>query len=143
MLYKNKCQINKRKTIYDEIKVWEKDQLNKYREGRHTYHQYVEKEQQHLEARKNKFEKRRGGSRKWKKSRISLAFEDGFVMKREVKCVSDLDRKLRQKHSSGGHIKYLLFPLTHCIYRNRARLFQQNRSEDYLCPNPACRRAED
>jgi hypothetical protein len=54
MLYKNKCQINKRKTIYDEIKVWEKDQLNKYREGRHTYHQYVEKEQQHLEARKKK-----------------------------------------------------------------------------------------
>jgi hypothetical protein len=34
----------------------------------------------------------------------------------------------------------LLFSLTHRIYRNRARLFQQNRAEDDLCPNPACRR---
>ena len=36
--------------------------------------------------------------------------------------------------------KDLLFSLTHCIYRNRARLFQQNRVEDNLCPNTACRR---
>jgi hypothetical protein len=36
--------------------------------------------------------------------------------------------------------KDLLFSLTHCIYRNRARLFQQNRAEDDLCPNTACRR---
>ena len=34
----------------------------------------------------------------------------------------------------------LLFSLTHGIYRNRARLFQQNRADDNLCPNPACRR---
>jgi hypothetical protein len=34
----------------------------------------------------------------------------------------------------------LLFSLTHGIYRNRARLFQQNRVEDNLCPNQACRR---
>ena len=34
----------------------------------------------------------------------------------------------------------LLFSLTHGIYRNRARLFQQNRAEDNLCANPACRR---
>jgi hypothetical protein len=34
----------------------------------------------------------------------------------------------------------LLFSLTHGIYRNRARLFQQNRAEDNLCPNPACKR---
>ena len=34
----------------------------------------------------------------------------------------------------------LLFSLTHGIYRNRARLFQQNRAEDNLCQNPACRR---
>ena len=31
-------------------------------------------------------------------------------------------------------------PFTHCIYRNRARLYQQNRVEDDLCPNTACRR---
>ena len=34
----------------------------------------------------------------------------------------------------------LLFSLTHGIYRNRARLFQQNRADDNLCQNPACRR---
>jgi hypothetical protein len=34
----------------------------------------------------------------------------------------------------------LLFSLTHGIYRNRARLFQQNRAENNLCPNPACKR---
>jgi hypothetical protein len=34
----------------------------------------------------------------------------------------------------------LLFSLTHGIYRNRARLFQQNRAEDNLCQNRACRR---
>ena len=34
----------------------------------------------------------------------------------------------------------LLFSLTHGIYRNRARLFQQNRAEDNLCQNPACKR---
>ena len=36
--------------------------------------------------------------------------------------------------------KDLLFSLTHNIYRNRARLFLQNRVEDNFCPNPACRR---
>ena len=36
--------------------------------------------------------------------------------------------------------KDLLFSLTHGIYRNRARLYQQYRVEDDLCPNPACRR---
>ena len=30
----------------------------------------------------------------------------------------------------------LLFSLTHGIYRNRAILFQQNRADDNLCPNP-------
>ena len=34
----------------------------------------------------------------------------------------------------------LLFSLTHGIYRNRARLYQQRRSEDNLCPNSACKR---
>ena len=34
----------------------------------------------------------------------------------------------------------LLFSLTHGIYRNRARLFLQNRADNDLCPNPACRR---
>ena len=34
----------------------------------------------------------------------------------------------------------LLFSLTHGIYRNRARLFQQNRVDDNLCQNQACRR---
>ena len=34
----------------------------------------------------------------------------------------------------------LLFSLTHGIYRNRARLFEQNRVEDPLCQNPACKR---
>ena len=34
----------------------------------------------------------------------------------------------------------LFFSLTHCIYRNRARLFQQNRTEDNYCQNQACRR---
>ena len=34
----------------------------------------------------------------------------------------------------------LLFSLTHGIYCNRARLFLQNRAEDNLCPNPACKR---
>ena len=34
----------------------------------------------------------------------------------------------------------LLFSLTHGIYRNRARLFLQNRADDNLCPNTACRR---
>ena len=33
-----------------------------------------------MEARENKLEERRGGSRKWKKSRISLAFEHRFVI---------------------------------------------------------------
>ena len=36
--------------------------------------------------------------------------------------------------------KDLLFCLTHNIYRNRARLFLQNRVEDNLCPYPACKR---
>ena len=36
-----------------------------------------------MEARENKFAERRGGSRNWKKSRISLGFEDGFVIKSE------------------------------------------------------------
>jgi hypothetical protein len=36
--------------------------------------------------------------------------------------------------------KDLLFSLTHGIYRNRARLFMQNRADDDLCPNSACRR---
>ena len=34
----------------------------------------------------------------------------------------------------------LLFSLTHGIYWNRARLFEQNRVEDPLCQNPACKR---
>ena len=34
----------------------------------------------------------------------------------------------------------LLFSLVHGIYRNRARLFRQNRVEDNLCPHPACKR---
>jgi hypothetical protein len=34
----------------------------------------------------------------------------------------------------------LLFSLTHGIYCNRARLFQQNRAEDNLYPKPACKR---
>ena len=34
----------------------------------------------------------------------------------------------------------LLFTLTHGIYRNRARLFQQNRADDNLCQNQACKR---
>ena len=34
----------------------------------------------------------------------------------------------------------LMFSLTHGIYRNRARLFEQNRVEDPLCQNPACKR---
>ena len=36
--------------------------------------------------------------------------------------------------------KDLLFSLAHGIYRNRARLFEQNRAEDSLCPNSACKR---
>ena len=36
--------------------------------------------------------------------------------------------------------KDLLFSLIHEIYRNRARLFQQDRAEDNICPNQACRR---
>ena len=36
--------------------------------------------------------------------------------------------------------KDLLFSLTHGIYRNRARLFEQSRADDNLCPNQACRR---
>ena len=38
--------------------------------------------------------------------------------------------------------KDLLFCLTHNIYRNRARLFMQNRVEDNLCPYPACKRED-
>jgi len=38
--------------------------------------------------------------------------------------------------------KDLLFTLIHGIYRNRDRLHQQNRTEDALCPNQACRREE-
>ena len=34
----------------------------------------------------------------------------------------------------------LLFSLIHSIYRNRARLFQQNRADDNYCQNQACRR---
>ena len=34
----------------------------------------------------------------------------------------------------------LLFSLTHRIYRNRARLFQQNRADDLHCQNSACKR---
>jgi hypothetical protein len=34
----------------------------------------------------------------------------------------------------------LLFSLAYGIYRNSARLFQQNRAEDNLCPDPACKR---
>jgi hypothetical protein len=34
----------------------------------------------------------------------------------------------------------LLFSLTHSIYCNRERLFQQNKADDNLCQNPACRR---
>ena len=34
----------------------------------------------------------------------------------------------------------LMFSLTHGIYRNRARLFEQNRVEDPLCQTPACKR---
>ena len=36
--------------------------------------------------------------------------------------------------------KDILFSLIHGIYRNRARLFMQNRADDNLCPNSACRR---
>ena len=38
--------------------------------------------------------------------------------------------------------KDLLFSLTHGIYRNRERLYQQNRTEDAFCPNQACRRED-
>ena len=34
----------------------------------------------------------------------------------------------------------LLFSLTHGIYRNRARLFEQGRAENNLCQNQACKR---
>ena len=34
----------------------------------------------------------------------------------------------------------LLFSLTHGIYRNRERLFEQNRVEDNICQNPAWKR---
>mgnify|MGYP001395921831 CR=1 FL=1 len=34
----------------------------------------------------------------------------------------------------------LLFSLTHGIYRNRERLFQQNRVDNILCPYPSCKR---
>ena len=34
----------------------------------------------------------------------------------------------------------LFFSLTHGIYRNRERLFQQNRADDPHCQNPACKR---
>ena len=34
----------------------------------------------------------------------------------------------------------LLFSLIHGIYRNRERLHQQNRAEDIICQNPACKR---
>ena len=34
----------------------------------------------------------------------------------------------------------LLFSITHGIYRNRVRLFQQNRADDPHCQNPACKR---
>ena len=36
--------------------------------------------------------------------------------------------------------KDLLFSIVHGIYRNRERLHQQNRTDDALCPNQACRR---
>ena len=36
--------------------------------------------------------------------------------------------------------KDLLFSLTHNLYPNRQRLFQQRRTEDALCLNPACKR---
>ena len=36
--------------------------------------------------------------------------------------------------------KDVLFSITHGIYRNRARLFLQNRTVDNICPNPACKR---
>ena len=36
--------------------------------------------------------------------------------------------------------KDLLFSIVHGIYRNRERLNQQNRTDDALCPNRACRR---
>ena len=38
--------------------------------------------------------------------------------------------------------KDLLFSIVHGIYRNRERLHQQNRTDDALCPNKACRRAK-
>ena len=34
----------------------------------------------------------------------------------------------------------LLFSLVHNIYPNRQRLFQQRRTDDPLCQNPACKR---
>ena len=34
----------------------------------------------------------------------------------------------------------LFFSLTHGIYHNRERLFQQNRTDDPHCQNPACKR---
>ena len=36
--------------------------------------------------------------------------------------------------------KDLLFSITHGLYRNRARLFLQNRTDDNICPNQACKR---
>ena len=36
--------------------------------------------------------------------------------------------------------KDVLFSVIHGIYRNRSRLFHQNRTDDDLCPNQACRR---
>ena len=38
--------------------------------------------------------------------------------------------------------KDLLFSIVYGIYRNRERLHQQNRTDDALCPNQACRREE-
>ena len=38
--------------------------------------------------------------------------------------------------------KDLLFSIVHCIYPNRQRLHQQNRTDDALCPNQACRRED-